>query len=63
VQHDVSAVAIAFNRRPGVRAVGLLILVVSLTCGPAAPAQPVREPKPHTDAQFEVAGDRSSWSK
>jgi hypothetical protein len=56
VQHDVSAVSIAFNRRPCVRAVGLLILVVSLTCGPAAPAQPVREPKPHTDAPSEVAG-------
>lgn len=48
--------AIALNRGPGVRAAGLLILVVALTCGPAAPAQPVREPKPHSDAPSEVAG-------
>jgi SGNH domain (fused to AT3 domains) len=56
VQHDVGAVAIAPHQRPRMRAAGLLILVVALTCGPAAPAQPVREPKPHADAPSEVAG-------
>jgi hypothetical protein len=48
--------AIAPHRRLRVRATGLLMLVVALAYAQAAPAQSVRDPKPHADAPAEVAG-------
>jgi hypothetical protein len=48
--------AIAPNRRLRLCAIGLLVLVVAQACAPAAPAQSVRDPRPHADAPAEVAG-------
>ncbi|MDX6705431.1 MAG: hypothetical protein QOI48_1277 [Solirubrobacteraceae bacterium] len=54
--HDVGAVAIALDHRLRGRATGLLVVVVALTCAPAAAAPSVRDPRPHADAPAEVAG-------